>query len=965
MRHFLEKISLLQALVGMIVFSLIAPLPILMGTYILNTYSSKQEAIHEINAKKFNLYSEVFSDSLWNYYPELGQKLLNQLTLEPNLISINVTDSEGKRFVSWESNASYPSSEVVTFEKILEKDGRIIGFFEMHFHKMGIIESVLKDMTLFGSILALQAIFLIIVISFVYTHKVIRPIRRLVDDATQLAEHKLDKPFLWNDHDEIGVLGVALDKTRIKLKELFEKLKGENERLDEKVKQRTNELENASRYKSEFLANMSHEIRTPMNAIVGMSHLISKTALNPTQANYIHKIKDASSILLHIINDILDFSKIEAGKMEVESVAFDLHKELKKSCSIFSVLAKEKGLGFESSFVHTNRFFRGDSHKIMQIVNNFLSNAIKFTTQGIIFFNLHEEKAQNETMRLIFSVRDTGMGISKERQGLLFQAFGQLDTSITRKHGGTGLGLYICTQLASMMEGVIRVQSEEGRGSTFSLEISLPLAQAMELQKEENTNQFNPLHILLITDDKTLKNTLFEFIRSFGFFITCKQSQDVFIEEFEDVQESPYQLLLIDQHLTKTSGMKLFETLKARVGEERVPSAILMSQEDDIELKKEALNAGFRTVLTKPINPSMLYDDITSFCEVMTQQPLFDPSRIDLSEKKILIVEDNEVNLEVVVYLLKETQAKIEVARNGLEAVAFAQDRAFDLILMDLQMPLMDGYEATRIIRNELQLPTPIVAMTANVMAHDIEKCLSSGMNFHIGKPFEIEDFYGTLLEALHLGLSDARPRGHMKKAQKRERFDKDGAIKKLGGAEILWNKTLCSFYEQYHNAPTTLAHLIHADNLTTLIDYVHTIKGLCGTVGAYILSDEAAHLESFLKAHKSVEGVDIKAFNAEHEVLFASIKSIYEALQESVSASSLFIDEASLNQINETLDLLHNAIETSHISRMNALLDDLSALTKIREYEKFSSIVLACKMFDFDGALMHVQTLKKELNHG
>ena len=233
MRHFLEKISLLQALVGMIVLSLIAPLPILMGTYILNTYSSKQEAIHEINAKKFNLYSEVFSDSLWNYYPELGQKLLNQLTLEPNLISINVTDSEGKRFVSWESNASYPSSEVVTFEKILEKDGRIIGFFEMHFHKMGIIESVLKDMTLFGSILALQAIFLIIVISFVYTHKVIRPIRRLVDDATQLAEHKLDKPFLWNDHDEIGVLGVALDKTRIKLKELFVKLKGENERLDE------------------------------------------------------------------------------------------------------------------------------------------------------------------------------------------------------------------------------------------------------------------------------------------------------------------------------------------------------------------------------------------------------------------------------------------------------------------------------------------------------------------------------------------------------------------------------------------------------------------------------------------------------------------------------------------------------------------------------------------------------------
>lgn len=212
---------------------------------------------------------------------------------------------------------------------------------------MGIIESVLKDMTLFGSILALQAIFLIIVISFVYTHKVIRPIRRLVDDATQLAEHKLDKPFLWNDHDEIGVLGVALDKTRIKLKELFEKLKGENERLDEKVKQRTNELENASRYKSEFLANMSHEIRTPMNAIVGTSHLISKTALNPTQANYIHKIKDASSILLHIINDILDFLKSNIRwKL---NWAFDLHKELKVLPYFFCSGKSEKVFGFESS----------------------------------------------------------------------------------------------------------------------------------------------------------------------------------------------------------------------------------------------------------------------------------------------------------------------------------------------------------------------------------------------------------------------------------------------------------------------------------------------------------------------------------------------------------------------------------------------------------------------------------------
>lgn len=964
MKRFLEKISLLQALIGMIIFSLLAPLPILFATYVHSSYTSKQQSIYETNTKKFNLSSEIFSESLWNYYPELGQKLLTQLTLEPNIVFIRVIDAEQKPFLMWKSPKETPKDALVSFEKILEKEGRIIGFCEMRFRKMGVLESVISDMTLFGSILLLQALFIIMVISFVYVHKVVRPIRRLVDDATLLAEHKLDKPFAWNEHDEIGVLGVALDKTRMKLKELFEKLKGENERLDEKVRQRTLELESASRYKSEFLANMSHEIRTPMNAITGMLHLLSKTALNATQINYLHKTKDASSILLHIINDILDFSKIEAGKVEVECIVFDLHKELKKSCSIFSVLAKEKGLGFESNFVHTNRFFKGDSHKIMQIVNNFLSNAIKFTTQGTIFLNLQETQ-EKENVRLVFSVRDTGMGISKEKQSLLFQAFGQLDASITRKHGGTGLGLYICTQLATMMQGVIRVQSDEGRGSTFSFEITLPTAQAFELQKEESSVAYQPLHILLISDDALLSSSLREFIRSFGFFITCKKEIAEVLEECVvlETEPMPYQLLLIDQALPHTSGLEVYEALKAKCSYERLPTAILISN-DDTDVKQRALESGFRSVLSKPINPSMLYDDITAFCDVMRQQPLFDPSRIDLSEKRILIVEDNEINLEVALYLLKDTQAKIELARNGLEAVAFAQNKPFDLILMDVQMPLMDGYEATRIIRNELKLPTPIVAMTANVMAHDIEKCLAAGMNFHIGKPFEIEDFYGTLLEALHLGLNEAKPKVAHKQEKNLSRFDKNEALKKLGGLESLWDKTFQSFYEQYLNAPRVIENLIQEKNLTTLVDYVHTLKGLCGTVGAFALRHEAAKIEAHLKEKKEITTLERNAFTREHQALFEMLLPLYET-NNALDASDKVVTTALQEEILKGLDALERALETSHVTRISALLDDVSSYKVLRENQTFAALALACRTFDFDSALVHVDALKKELTNG
>ena len=425
-KSMLYRVSLLQSLVVMIVISLLLPLPILLLTYVNSTYKNKQDALTALYTKKFDLSSTIFSESLWNYYPELGQKMLDQLLLDKNVQFVHVKDNEGQLFLGWDAKDTR-ADNTLFLHTMLEKDDVIIGSLEMGFKREDLLESMMRDMTLFGSILALQIIFLIGVISLVYYYKILKPIKRLVSHSQLLAQQKLDEPFEWDENDEIGTLGHVLNQTRIKLKNLFDTLREENESLDEKVKQRTQELEDASRYKSEFLANMSHEIRTPMNAIMGMSHLLGKTAMNTTQQSYVSKIKEASSLLLRIINDILDFSKIEAGKMDVETIAFDLHKELKKSCSIFSVLAKEKGVDFQCDFVETNRFFKGDPCKIMQIVNNFLSNAIKFTQEGAIVLSVYEEVMDEKHSKVILSVKDSGIGIAKEKQSFLFQAFGQVD----------------------------------------------------------------------------------------------------------------------------------------------------------------------------------------------------------------------------------------------------------------------------------------------------------------------------------------------------------------------------------------------------------------------------------------------------------------------------------------------------------------------------------------------------------
>lgn len=967
MKTFLHKVSLLQSLIVMIVIALIVPIPVATLIYVNSTFPSKQEDQNTLNTKKFDFSSAIFAESLWNYYPELGQTMLDQLLLDQNIQFVRVRDNDEKLFLMWESPQQNPGDTLV-LRKVLQKDDVAIGTLEMGFKRIDLIESILKDMRLFGSMILLQILFLVSVISLIYYYKVLKPIKRLVAHSHLLAAQKLDEPFEWEENDEIGLLGHSLDQTRIKLQHLFKVLQKENERLDEKVKQRTQELEDASRYKSEFLANMSHEIRTPMNAVMGMSHLLGKTAMSPVQQNYVSKIKEASSLLLRIINDILDFSKIEAGKMDVEVVAFDLHKELKKSCSIFSVLAKEKNIDFQCDFIETNRFFRGDPHKIMQIVNNFLSNAIKFTSEGGVFLSVCENVLAEERSSLCFSVKDSGIGIAKEKQNLLFQAFSQVDASVTRKHGGTGLGLYICAQLAQMMHAEISFTSEEGRGSLFSFTIPLGVAKGIDLHSDSSNDRSSPLHIVLIEDYKKTADYFNELVRSFGFFMSVMKSKDAIVEALQSAQ-SPYDVLVIDHELSRgKNGLALYASLLKETSV-TLPPTIMFSMNDDAAFQANVKASGINVLLKKPINASMLYDELVSLCTMHTKTPLFDPSKIDLSKKRILVVEDNEINLDVAVYLLKETHAQVDTARNGLEAVEKLQEcsTSYDLILMDVQMPIMDGFEATRMIRKELDILTPIVAMTANVMVQDIEKCLKAGMDAHIGKPFEVEDFYGTLLETLHVSSTVSPKHQTAGKAKYEHVFDPKEAIARLGGNETLWRKILSRFYETFTHMPQKIASLSCGNDRAMCVDYVHTQKGLCGTLGLFALEHALLEAETLLKTDRPIEPSCFDGIIVAHRNAAPFIDKEYESFVNNTALRnpSSIGNEAGILEQKQHLQALHEALEHSNVSKVHALLETLMLDADLKEDERFTKLSLACKQFDFDAALAYLQELRQEKKYG